>query len=143
MPSGLVKKTKEGSNHRSTSEETLTAIKEEMISRDGKAHPIIDVILEFRSFNKMLTSFVQPLPKFSYKVHDSDDYPKIHPQWMQTVRNTIPISEVNFRSDDSRHYSLSEQADFHAGSQIFSRYVAIRYYSIQSFHAQLILFSVR
>jgi DNA polymerase I-like protein with 3'-5' exonuclease and polymerase domains len=86
IPAGLVSKTKAGSNHRSTSEETLRAIRAEMISRDGKAHPIIDVILEFRVRNKLFTSFILPLPGFCYKDDPDNEYPKIHPQWMQTVR---------------------------------------------------------
>lgn len=86
MPAGLVSKTKAGSNHRSTSEETLRAIKAEMLERDGKVHPIIDVVLDFRRCNKMLTTYVVPLPMFGYKELDGDPVPKIHPQWMQTVR---------------------------------------------------------
>lgn len=87
MPAGLVSKNKAGSNHRSTSEETIQAIRVEMHQRDGKVHPIIDVILEFRRCSKMLTSFLVPLPQFCYKENDHDPVPKIHPQWMQTVRD--------------------------------------------------------
>ena len=86
MPDGLVSKTKAGSNHRSTSEEALKSIKAAMISTDGKCHPFIDIVLEFRHFNKVLSTYILPLPMFSYKEHHNDQFPKIHPQWMQTVR---------------------------------------------------------
>ena len=86
MPTGLVSKNAAGSNHRSTSEETLRAIRAEMLQRDGEVHPIIDVILEFRCYSKVLTTFLVPLPQFCYKDGDDDTVPKIHPQWMQTVR---------------------------------------------------------
>jgi DNA polymerase-1 len=84
-PAGLVSKTKAGSSHRSTSEETLKAIKAEMISRDGSAHSILDVILEFRTLNKMLTTYILPLPSFCYREKANDEFPRIHPHWVQTV----------------------------------------------------------
>jgi DNA polymerase I-like protein with 3'-5' exonuclease and polymerase domains len=90
MPAGLVTKTKEGSSHRSTSEETLNAMRAEMILRTGKPHPFIDVVLKFRRHNKMLTGFIKPLPGFCYKEQPEDFYPRIHPQWMQTVRLLLP-----------------------------------------------------
>lgn len=92
MPDGLVTKTKAGSNHRSTSEEALKSIKAEMISTDGKSHPFIDIVLEFRHFNKILSTYILPLPMFSYKEQDNDEYPKIHPQWMQTAARTGRLS---------------------------------------------------
>ena len=63
VPQGLVAKTKAGSIHRSTSEEAIKAIKSEMISRTGDFPPIIDIILEFRSLNKLLTTYIRGLPK--------------------------------------------------------------------------------
>eukprot|EP00804_Cyclotella_cryptica_P006644 CCRYP_008602-RA/>CCRYP_008602-RA protein AED:0.13 eAED:0.13 QI:331/1/1/1/0.8/0.63/11/3433/991 len=85
MPAGLVSKTKAGSSHRSTSEEALKAIKAEMVARDGSAHSIIDFILEFRTLNKMLTTYILPLPAFCYREKSNDEFPRIHPHWIQTV----------------------------------------------------------
>ena len=89
IPAGLVNKGKQGSNHRSTSVETLKAIKTES---GGNCHPIIDLILSFRSANKMLTTYILPLPAFCYKEYESDYRPKIHPQWTQTVARTGRLS---------------------------------------------------
>lgn len=86
LPTDFVSKTKAGSNHRSTSEEALQAIKKEMTKRDGKVHPIISILLEFRALNKLLTTYILPLPKFCFRHEFStDDVPRIHPHWMQTV----------------------------------------------------------
>eukprot|EP00956_Cyclotella_meneghiniana_P030001 scaffold74526_cov66-Cyclotella_meneghiniana.AAC.4 len=89
IPAGLVNKGKQGSNHRSTSVETLRAIKAES---GGNCHPIIDIILSFRTKNKMLTTYILPLPEFCYKEYNSDNHPKIHPQWTQTAVQTGRLS---------------------------------------------------
>lgn len=64
VPHGLVAKTKTGSSHRSTSEEALKAIKSESINRTGTSPEIIDLLLEFRAVNKLLTTYIRGLPKF-------------------------------------------------------------------------------
>mmetsp|Transcript_5794 Transcript_5794/g.12392 ORF Transcript_5794/g.12392 Transcript_5794/m.12392 type:complete len:915 (-) Transcript_5794:111-2855(-) len=96
VPHGLVSKTKAGSSHRSTSEEALKAIKSESINRTGSSPEIIDMILEFRAVNKLLTTYVRGLPKFCRRERiegASKKLPaRIFPQWMQTVARTGRLS---------------------------------------------------
>jgi DNA polymerase-1 len=102
MPAGLISKTTAGSSHRSTSEEALQAIKDELTSRTGSSPPIIDMILEFRQLNKFLTSFVRPLPKICRRVvkvpkelakkSKRTTLRRIYPQWMQTAVRTGRLS---------------------------------------------------
>jgi len=86
-----------GSSHRSTSEEALKAIKAEMKSRTGSSPQIIDFILEFRSLNKLLTTYIRPLPKVCRYDTTSGKKTKkalarIYPQWMQTAVRTGRLS---------------------------------------------------
>ncbi|KAL7553411.1 hypothetical protein ACHAWF_016696 [Thalassiosira exigua] len=93
VPAGVISKTKAGSTHRSTSEETLKAIKAEMKTRTGSHPQILDVILEFRGVNKMDTTFIKPLPKFCRQTKRSKKaLPRIYPQWMQTAVRTGRLS---------------------------------------------------
>ena len=74
------KKTKSGQY--STSEETLFKLK--------GTHPIIDKLLEFRSMNKLQTTYVSSLPKLL-----SSKTKKIHTTFNQTVASTGRLSSVN------------------------------------------------
>ena len=74
------KKTKSGQY--STSEETLFKLK--------GTHPIIDKLLEFRSMNKLQTTYVSSLPKLL-----SSRTQKIHTTFNQTVASTGRLSSVN------------------------------------------------
>ena len=74
-------------DNRSTSEAALEAMK----SHYGESTPrIIHILLEFRSLNKMLTSFIRPLPAFSRE--DEFQSSKIHPMWIQTAVRTGRLS---------------------------------------------------
>ncbi|KAL3795410.1 hypothetical protein ACHAW5_005372 [Stephanodiscus triporus] len=101
IPAGIISKTTAGSTHRSTSEEALHAIKDEMAKRTGTSPPIIDMILEFRQLNKLLTTFVRPLPNIcrrSVTTHSGTTKRskregfRIFPQWMQTSVRTGRLS---------------------------------------------------
>jgi len=104
IPAGIISKTTAGSTHRSTGEEALQAIKDEMTARTGSSPPIIDMILEFRQLNKLLTSFIRPLPGFcrrSMTTHSGmtkkskrskREPSRIYPQWMQTSVRTGRLS---------------------------------------------------
>jgi len=101
IPAGIISKTTAGSTHRSTSEEALQAIKDEMATRTGTSPPIIDMILEFRQLNKLLTTFVRPLPNIcrrSVTTHSGTtkrskrEASRIFPQWMQTSVRTGRLS---------------------------------------------------
>jgi hypothetical protein len=104
IPAGIISKTTAGSTHRSTGEEALQAIKDEMTTRTGSSPPIIDMILEFRQLNKLLTSFIRPLPGFcrrSVTTHSGmtkkskrskREPSRIYPQWMQTSVRTGRLS---------------------------------------------------
>jgi len=74
------KKTKSGQY--STSEETLIKLK--------GTHPIIDKLLEFRSMNKLQTTYVSTLPKIVYSKTQ-----KIHTTFNQAVASTGRLSSVN------------------------------------------------
>ena len=93
FPATVIAKTKAGSSHRSASEEVIRAIKAEMTSRTGSSPQILDIILEFRGLKKLLTSFIQPLPRLSRRSKSSGKRSKksparIYPQWMQTAVST-------------------------------------------------------
>lgn len=92
VPEGLVSKTK--SSHRSTSEEALKAIKADAIARTGSAPEILDIILEFRTLSKLLTTYIRPLPRFCVRGEGkSKKTPsRIHPQWMMTAVRTGRLS---------------------------------------------------
>jgi len=102
MPAGLVAKNK--TVHRSTSEEALKAIRSEMKSRTGSSPQIIDIILESRQLNKLLTTYIRPLPKVCRRNNNNQasgsTSPKrskkqparIYPQWMQTATRTGRLS---------------------------------------------------
>ncbi len=101
VPGGIISKTKAGSTHRSTSEEALQAIKSDMVSRTGSSPQLIDIILEFRQLNKLLTTFVRPLPKICRRVPSTHggsskkskmEPSRIYPQWMQTAVRTGRLS---------------------------------------------------
>uniref|UniRef100_A0A7S4JPM5 DNA-directed DNA polymerase family A palm domain-containing protein n=1 Tax=Odontella aurita TaxID=265563 RepID=A0A7S4JPM5_9STRA len=110
VPKGLSTKQVAGSQHRSTSEESLKAIQTEA-KKKGNNYRIIDIILEFRTLNKMLTTYIRPLPNFARelapksksrgkrrkrsKQQSKDDKSKslrIHPMWMQTAVRTGRLS---------------------------------------------------
>ncbi|KAL7542317.1 hypothetical protein ACHAXR_011673 [Thalassiosira sp. AJA248-18] len=92
IPAGPTK-TKAGSSHRSTSQSALNAIKAEMTSRTGSSPQIIDIILEFRGLNKLLTTYIRPLPKVCRRVKRKKNSPaRIYPQWMQTAVRTGRLS---------------------------------------------------
>ena len=74
------KKTKSGQY--STSEETLVKLK--------GTHPIIDKLLEFRSMNKLQTTYVSTLPKIVYSKTQ-----KIHTTFNQAIASTGRLSSVN------------------------------------------------
>jgi len=102
MPAGLVAKNK--TVHRSTSEEALKAIRSEMKSRTRSSPQIIDIILESRQLNKLLTTYIRPLPKVCRRNNNNNQAsgksPKrskkqparIYPQWMQTATRTGRLS---------------------------------------------------
>ncbi len=75
-----VKKTKSGQY--STSEETLSKLK--------GVHPIIDLILEFRGLQKLLTTYVKALPQLI-----DDTSGRIHTTFNQSVAATGRLSSVN------------------------------------------------
>jgi DNA polymerase-1 len=75
-----VKKTKSGQY--STSEETLSKLK--------GVHPIIDLILEFRGLQKLLTTYVNALPQLI-----DDTSGRIHTTFNQSVAATGRLSSVN------------------------------------------------
>jgi DNA polymerase-1 len=95
IPAGVISKTTAGSTHRSTSEDALIAIKDEITSRTGSSPSIIDMILEFRQLNKLLTTFVRPLPKYCRYTGTKKsrrEPSRIYPQWMQTSVRTGRLS---------------------------------------------------
>tara|TARA_B100001540_G_C15816507_1_gene647827 strand:+ start:4029 stop:6791 length:2763 start_codon:yes stop_codon:yes gene_type:complete len=75
-----VKKTKSGQY--STSEETLSKLKGD--------HPIIDLILEYRGLQKLLSTYVNALPLLI-----DEDTGKIHTTFNQSVAATGRLSSVN------------------------------------------------
>ncbi len=92
VPTGIVSKTK--SSHRSTSEEALKAIKSDVMARTGSAPEILDIVLEFRTLNKLLTTYIRPLPLLCVRAKGkSKKTPsRIHPQWMMTAVRTGRLS---------------------------------------------------
>jgi len=97
------------SQHKSTSEENLKMIQNELKSRDGQGVRIIDVVLEFRALNKVLSTYIRPYPKLarddSNQIHarkakrrskkkksETKHIQKIHPMWMQTAVRTGRLS---------------------------------------------------
>ena len=94
--------------HRSTSEEALKQIQAEALAKHGYGYPIIDIILEFRTLNKMLTSYIRPFPllccnimnetrvlntnRRSKKDKTTDAIARIHPNWQQTAVRTGRLS---------------------------------------------------
>jgi DNA polymerase-1 len=92
VPDGVVSKTK--SSHRSTSEEALKAIKSDAVARMGSAPEILDIILEFRTLSKLLTTYIRPLPRLCIRGEGkSKKTPsRIHPQWMMTAVRTGRLS---------------------------------------------------
>ena len=92
VPEGLVSKTK--SSHRSTSEEALKAIKADAVARTGSAPEIIDIILEFRTLSKLLTTYIRPLPRLCVRGEGKSkkNPARIHPQWMMTAVRTGRLS---------------------------------------------------
>lgn len=92
VPDGIISKTK--SSHRSTSEEALKAIKSDVMARTGSAPEILDIILEFRTLNKLLTTYIRPLPLLCVRAKGkSKKTPSlIHPQWMMTAVRTGRLS---------------------------------------------------
>jgi len=88
VPDGIVSKTK--SSHRSTSEEALKAIKSDVMARTGSAPEILDIILEFRTLNKLLTTYIRPLPLLCVRAKGkSKKTPShFHPQRMMTAVRT-------------------------------------------------------
>ena len=110
-PQGLASKQVAGSQHRSTSEEALRAIQEEAKRLRQQPPRIVDVLLEFRNLNKLLTTYIRPLPQFAREATipsrakkkrskrsrlggDALGPPsvRIHPMWMQTAVRTGRLS---------------------------------------------------
>ena len=96
---------------RSTSEEALKMIQSEAKRRGQQPHRIIEIILEFRSLNKILTTYARPLPLFARDVSalasrrkkrskrskkqsadSNQSIQRIHPNWMQTAVRTGRLS---------------------------------------------------
>lgn len=96
---------------RSTSEEALKMIQSEAKQRGQQPYRIIEIILEFRSLNKILTTYARPLPLFvrdvsalasgkkkrskRSKKQSADlkqSIQRIHPNWMQTAVRTGRLS---------------------------------------------------
>jgi DNA polymerase I-like protein with 3'-5' exonuclease and polymerase domains len=92
VPEGLTSKTK--SSHRSTSEEALKAIKSDATAKTGSAPEILDIILEFRTLSKLLTTYIRPLPRLCVrgKGKSKKTPSRIHPQWMMTAVRTGRLS---------------------------------------------------
>ena len=70
-----------------SSEETLLTIRAEMKARIGSSPQIIETILEYRQLNKLLTTYILPLPKICRRVTQqrSKKIPsRIYAQWIQT-----------------------------------------------------------
>jgi len=106
---GVSKAKAAGSQHRSTSEEALTTIQAEA-KRKGQSYRIVDIVLEFRHLNKLLTTYIRPLPNFARKAtttkkkksskrskkHGGSDEShgilRIHPMWMQSAVRTGRLS---------------------------------------------------
>lgn len=93
--------------HHSTSEESLKALQKQVKTKSGESLRIIDIILQFRALNKMLTTYILPYPKLAREcVHistrgaqdrtkkkaKSNRVKKIHPMWMQTAVRTGRLS---------------------------------------------------
>jgi hypothetical protein len=94
--------------HRSTSEETLKMIQAEALAQQGSGYHMIDIILEFRTLNKMLTSYIRPYPSLcrhvmqdsrllapgrrSKKEKKPTSVARIHPMWVQTAVRTGRLS---------------------------------------------------
>ena len=97
---------------RSTSEESLKMIQSDAKRKGQQPHRIVEIILEFRSLNKTLTTYARPLPllardmsattttrkkkrsKRSKKqsTDSSQSIQRIHPNWMQTAVRTGRLS---------------------------------------------------
>ena len=97
---------------RSSSEEVLLAIQNQVEKNNQPRFKIIDIILDFRKRNKMITGFLRPLPYFTRKatlaIHGTKRRSKkrqtitaengnnivrmIHPMWMQTAVRTGRLS---------------------------------------------------
>ena len=100
IPAGVISNNKTA--HRSTSEEALRAIGAESKARTGSSPRIIDIILEFRQLNKLLTTYIRPLPKVCRRVTTKNNQgakrkskkepARIYPQWMQTATRTGRLS---------------------------------------------------
>eukprot|EP00592_Proboscia_alata_P009823 CAMPEP_0194361800 /NCGR_PEP_ID=MMETSP0174-20130528/9418_1 /TAXON_ID=216777 /ORGANISM="Proboscia alata, Strain PI-D3" /LENGTH=1267 /DNA_ID=CAMNT_0039134221 /DNA_START=85 /DNA_END=3889 /DNA_ORIENTATION=+ len=80
---------------RSTSEAVLKTIK---LAHDPPL-PIIDTLLEFRALNKLLTTYIRPLPTLKRELfrsrtrqNDNEKVYRIHPMWMQTSVRTGRLS---------------------------------------------------
>ena len=97
------------SQHKSTSEESLKAMQNDIKSKNGEPLRIIDLILQFRALNKVLNTYIKPYPKLARncdsQVHSrrskkrskkrsksGNRTQKIHPMWMQTAVRTGRLS---------------------------------------------------
>lgn len=95
-------------NHKSTSEESLKSLQKSIKARGNPGLRIIDLILEFRALNKVLTTYIRPYPHLardSVQIHSrkgqgrskkkskkTNTTRKIHPMWMQTAVRTGRLS---------------------------------------------------
>ncbi len=97
---------------RSSSEEVLLAIQKQTEKNNQPRFKIIDIVLEFRKRNKMITGFLRPLPYFTRKAtvagngtkrrskkrqintaeNENNIIRMIHPMWMQTAVRTGRLS---------------------------------------------------
>ena len=84
IPTTMLDNRLSSSQNRSTSESVLEQLKE------THPHRIIELLLEFRTIHKLLTSFIRPLPHLSRK--DLQGNYRIHPIWIQTAVRTGRLS---------------------------------------------------
>ena len=68
-------------------------------TENNPPHDIINIILEFRNLNKLLTSFILPLPALAVDANNdrcttssSSSIHRIHPMWQQTAVRTGRLS---------------------------------------------------
>mmetsp|Transcript_816 Transcript_816/g.1120 ORF Transcript_816/g.1120 Transcript_816/m.1120 type:complete len:994 (-) Transcript_816:252-3233(-) len=97
-------------SHRSTSEDTLNLIQNNIKSQGGQGLRIIEILLEFRGLSKMLNTYIRAYPKLARESNTSSTFVvkkkkrskkskresqicmKIYPTWMQTAVRTGRLS---------------------------------------------------
>lgn len=104
---GTQNSSSDSQQHRSTSEESLKALQKQVKNKSAEDLRIIEIILQFRTLNKMLTTYILPYSKLardstniskrkvqerSKKKVKSRHVKKIHPMWIQTAVRTGRLS---------------------------------------------------